>query len=290
MSYDLYFYQPKRAALTKDQIAAYLGTHLVQPNEQGDEWFFANPDTEVYYLFDYSGPDAIDANESFSEYDNTHFSFNLNFMRPSFFGREAFRFTERFMNDLDLYVLNPQSATETPYKATATALFEEWNRINLAASTDHFSDTQSCYLPADQSDQAWEYNFHRQTLQEEAGIDYFVPRVFFFKTRQHHEAFTLAVWPAPLPAVIPPADHYLITRQYKRWFRTVEDRILVSRQELDELLGRHAAPFHFRDCRIIHPAPAQRLKNKVKALRGGPSLEEFAERLAIENLYNAKPA
>ena len=90
MSYDLFFCKPKGKSLSEEQIGNYLSQNLVAKGEDGNQWFYTNEDTGVYYLFDHDEPDndpeSMELYESFEDFDNTHFSFNLNFMRPSFFG------------------------------------------------------------------------------------------------------------------------------------------------------------------------------------------------------------
>jgi hypothetical protein len=50
--------------------------------------------------------------ENFTDLDNIYFTFNLNYLRPDFFGQFAFEFVDKFVKDLDLFVLNPQSTTD----------------------------------------------------------------------------------------------------------------------------------------------------------------------------------
>ena len=120
MSYDLYFYKSKKTNITESQISKYLSANLIPVNKEGNQWFFENEDTDVYFSIEINDPndepDTIELFESFAEFDNTGFSFNINFMRPSFFGEEAFLFVEKFIQDLDLFVLNPQQDFDLPYK------------------------------------------------------------------------------------------------------------------------------------------------------------------------------
>ncbi len=86
MSYDLYFYKQKGTVLSENQIAKYLTDNLVSVTENSNQWIYENEDTEVYYSFDHNepedDPESIELYESFADFENTHFSFNLNFMRP----------------------------------------------------------------------------------------------------------------------------------------------------------------------------------------------------------------
>ncbi len=293
MSYDLFFYKSKRADLSKVQIGNYLSENLVQKNEDSNQWFYENTDTEVYYLFEHNepenDPENIELYESFREFDNTQFSFNINFMRPCFFGLEAFQFVEKFTRDLKLLVFNPQSGSENPYLPTKEELFESWNKTNLWSSAGHFEKHQSCFLPADKTNAIWNYNFNRRHLQNELGGQYFVPKIFFFKTKQTNEVVTVTSWTEHIPNVIPPADYFLLSRKYKKFFRTVKDNILISRQTIFNNFNSYFDEFEFPGCKIIHPGNAAKIKDKFNSLKAEQTLADFAERLPMENLYNAKP-
>ncbi|MBS1738449.1 MAG: hypothetical protein JSS98_17850 [Bacteroidetes bacterium] len=293
MSYDLYFYKQKGTNLSETDIANYLTENLVLKNEHANQWFYENEDTEVYYSFDQNepeeDPESIELYESFADFDNTHFSFNLNFMRPSFFGLEAFQFLENILADLNLFVLNPQSDFENPTKATKNELFENWNKTNLWASRDHYKEMESCYLQADKSNEIWDYNFNRNRLQKELGEQYFVPKIFFFKRKQTNDVVTVTSWTEHIPIVIPPADYFLLTRHYKKLFRTIKDNVLVSRQTIINNFGSYFNDFEFQNCKIIHPNNAASVKDKFNSIKSEKTLTDFAERLPMENLYNAKP-
>lgn len=293
MSYDLFFYKQKGTEISTDKISKYLSDNLVSANEGNTQWFFENEDTEVYFSFDYNEPypdiEVDGEAEPIENFDDTNFTFNLNFIRPSFFGLEAFKFVEQFCYDLNLFVLNPQSNSEQPYKPNRQEQFETWNKTNLWASKDHFKEMQSCYLSEEECNKVWEYNSNRQNLQQKLGEGYFVPKIFFFKTKQTNEPFTLTIWTEHIPIVLPTTDYILLTRQYKKFFRTVKDTVLVSRATLLNVFGDFFDNFEFPNCKIIHQTKADQVKDKFNSIKAEKGLTEFAERLGMENLYNAKP-
>ncbi len=187
MSYDLYFYKQKGEDISADKISKYLSDNLVPANEENTQWFFEHEDREVYFSFDYYetdekfGPD--EEIKPIENFENTNFSFNLNFMRPSFFGLEAFKFVEQFCSDLNLFILNPQSNSGQPYKSNRQEQFDTWNKTNLWASKEHFKKMQSCFLSEEDCIKVWEYNSNRKNMQQKLGDEYFVPKIFFFKIK-----------------------------------------------------------------------------------------------------------
>lgn len=293
MSYDLFFYKQKESEISTEKISKYLSDNLVPANEGNSQWFYENEDTEAYFSFDYNESDADyepdEEVEPIEYFDDTNFSFNLNFMRPSFFGLEAFKFVEQFCKDLNLFVLNPQGDSEQPYKPNQQEQFENWNKTNLWSSKEHFKEMQSCFLSEEETFKVWEFNSNRQKIQQKLGEGYFVPRIIFLKTKQKNEAITLTIWTEHIPIVLPTTDYILLTRQYKKFFRTVKDTVLVSRTTFINEFGNYFDNFDFPNCKIIYTENAENIKGKFNSIKAEKELSNFAERLGMENLYNAKP-
>jgi hypothetical protein len=292
MSYDLYFYKQKGKGPTESEIANYLTDNLVPVNESNNQWFFENEDTEVYFSIEVNEPEddseTIELFESFKNFDNTRFSFNLNFMRPSFFGLEAFDFVEKFINDLGLFVLNPQKDFENPYIPKKEDLFENWNRTNLSASRDNF-DEESHYYPLEESNEVWKLNFNRQRLQEEIGDEYFVSRIFFCKTFKDNKIVTLSTWAEHIPNILPKADYYLLSREYKKFFKTVKDTVLISRQTFLAKFEKYFEDHPYNGCKIIHPANASKVGDVFNGVKSELKFEKYMVRIGMDKLYNAKP-
>jgi hypothetical protein len=116
-----------------------------------------------------------------------------------------------------------------------------------------------------------------------------VPKIFFFKTKQTNKVITITRWIEHLPNVIPPADYFLLTRQYRKLFKIVKDNILVSRQTILNNFGSYFDEFEFKNCKIIRPTNAIKIKDKFNSITSEQTLVAFAERLPMEKLYNAKP-
>jgi len=274
MSFDLYFYKKKGSTVTEKAIARFLAIHSGLDTDNVTEWLFENKATQVYFMFNLNeeknDPDDIELYECFEDYDNTRFSFNLNFLRPSFFGLEAFQFIDRLIAEFDLFVLNPQGSHEGPYKATKEDLFSSWNQTNLVASANRFNPLTCGYLPEDQSNEIWEYNSRVSDTQEQLGEAYFVPRIFFMKTKKDNQVVTLTTWTQHIPCIIPPTDYVLLIRQYRKMFSTANDTVLISRTSLMEKLGAYFEDFPLKGCKIIRP------NNAGKAQKGFNTIPQGA--------------
>jgi hypothetical protein len=289
MSYDLYFFKRKESKITEIEVANYLSTNLVA--EQNSQWIFQNNDTEVYFIFEKNETETdeeeIEFEENYEDFESLNFMFILNFLRPSFFGIEAFEFIEKMISDLDIYISNPQSDKEIPYKPKKEELFENWNSTNLSSSSQHFAE-QNSYLEIEKSNEIWKYNFHRNQIQDNLGGNYFVPKMFFFKTKSENKVITVSSWTEHIPNVFPPADYFLLTKVQKKLFRTVQENILLSRENLLNRFGEYLNDYEYSNCKIIHPENAKKIKDLFNSTKSELNLENFAERIQIENLFNKK--
>ncbi len=291
MSYDLFFYKRKDSNLTTNQIGEYLSNNLTTINENGSQWFFVNEDTEVYYSFEINDePDEEDEKEelpdSFLDFVNTNIVFSLNFMRPSFFGKEAFDFVEKFINDLDLFVLNPQGGDDAPSKPTSKYLFENWNKTNIWASIEHF-DKQSLFYPIDKSNNVWEYNYKRQQIQNEVGGEYFVSKNFFFKEIVTNKVVTLSMWTEHIPNILPKTDYYLLGRKYRKLFTTVEEMVLLTKEEFNSIFSSYFEPYTVTDTIIIHPHKAASIEKVFNSVKSNLNFKEHLKRITADSITNA---
>lgn len=295
MSYDLYFYKRKSSNLTESKIAEYLTNNLTSTSESDKQWFVENEDTETYFSFDQNEPEtdeeSIELFESFTDFDNTHFTFNLNFLRPDFFGQFAFGFVHKFINDLDLYVLNPQSPTDpdNPIKTTGITLYENWSGANFENSANLFKEYDLEFYPLDKSNDFYNYNHNKSRFQENLGNNYFVPKLYLLKRKTDGQIITLSTWTEHIPNVFPPADYFLLIKRYKKLFRTVEEAGLICSDTFNERFGNFLDNFDFENCKIIHPDNAEKVKDVFNTTKIEHKLVDFADRVQIEKLVNVKP-
>ncbi|WP_290798268.1 hypothetical protein [Flavihumibacter sp. UBA7668] len=291
MSFDLFFYKKKKSLLTKEDITVYLDEQISREHEKASEWFYENPDTGVYFYFELSKPDLFNENpeESLPDFEDLHFSFNLNFMRPDFFGMEAFKFVQELITVFDLYILNPQGNAEVPIKESETSLFQSWLNGNKWASIDYFKEIKASYIHPGKSSKVWQYNYNKNKLQKELGDVYFVPTIFFLRKKENNEVITLSTWFQHIPTVIPPADFFLLGKEYKHWFKTVKESILVDYDTLIKTFDGDFEDYTPDGSKIIHPEIAEKIGNKFNRLRSSLHLESFAESIPMENLFNYRP-
>lgn len=229
MSFDLYFYKRKDNQLTEEQVAEYMNDNIPHNvSEQPKQWSYENPATAVYFLIDWNEPseelEDIQIFDSFQYYKNLNFSFSINFFRPRFFGLEIFPIIEKFINDLDLYVLDPQDETDAgnPKKFTIGYFREQWIRHNDRVTLDLFTELNFEYLPVDKSNYLWWFQMHREELQNTLSDDIFVPGYFVIKSKEDGQLYTACVWPQHIPIILPPVDYLIIQKNIKSFLKMLK--------------------------------------------------------------------
>ena len=297
MSYDLYFYKKKTSNLTESQIADYLTFKLSPSSLSGNkQWFVDDKLTEVYYSIDHNEPKTDDESiklfESLDDYENTHFTFSLNYIRPDFFGRGPFDFfIKRLIIDLDLYVLNPQSITNSnhPIKPKENELYENWSQINEIQSANLFYKNGLEYYPLDKSNEFYNYNSNIFRLQADLNEIYSIPKLYLYKKKYDGQLITICEWVECTPSVFPSADYFILIKKYEEKSKLVEEVGLISSDTFNERFESFITNFKFENCKIIHPKKAGKAKDIFNATKIEHNLSDFAVRVPIDKLVNVKP-
>lgn len=298
MSFDLYFYKRKDSPLTEEQAAAYLTKNLAYNiSDHERQWNYENPETGVYFLIDWNKPEddqeSIEIFDNFSDYQNLNFSFSINFFRPRFFAYEIFPIIEKFIRDLDLFVLDLQDETEPnhPKKFADGHLQEQWIRHNDGVTLDRFSDLNFEYLPIEKSDYLWQFQFQRDDFQNSLTEDLFVSGYFVLKSKEDNQLYTACVWPTHISIIIPPVDFLIVKKEYKRLFKMVTETGLVS---YDKVLTEFADDFEdytykIPNLKVFRNTGSDKIKKKFNALKLGKTASEFGSGVGFDNFVNVRP-
>nr|WP_321454029.1 hypothetical protein [uncultured Carboxylicivirga sp.] len=288
MSYDLYFYKQKDCKTTESDIRSYLSVTF-QNTENSDQFWYENKETGVYFSFDYDKPEPDDeAIEGLEEFDNTNWMFNINFLRPQFFGLEAFPVVEKFINDLNLIVFNPQvGGSENPAKYSYKDLFDNWNNINAGHSAEYFKEYELFYLDLDKSNKSWEFNQNRLALQDKLGEMTFVPGIFYFKERKTGVISTLCVWPEHISTIIPEVDYFIIQKKIKKLFGKKESSGLVDYVTIKNTFNDFITKENGYE--LISPADSLKIEKLFNGLDYYCDFKDFGEGMTVDKIVNYKP-
>ncbi len=288
MSYELNFYKRKTDTISRADIDNYLGKLSYITSENETQWIYDNEDTGVYCIFEYNKPEEEESeidNKYIEDFENTYFTFIINFFRPQFFGYECFPLVNKFVEDLDLFISNPQNSYE-PKRYDLGELEQDWGLANLSYSKSKFKEIGLNYLELEKSNNSWEFNLNKSKLQNVLGDDYFVPRIFYLKQKNSNTIETMSVWPDNIPYILPEVDYILVQREIKKFFKIINDDGLISYSDLLSQLGQY-----FKDdkgYKIIHPENANNISKLYNELPLFATLEDFGEVVHVENFVNVQ--
>jgi hypothetical protein len=298
MSFDLYFYKRKDIHQTEEQLADYLTKNLAHNiSDHPRQWNYENPATGVYFLIDWNEPedepDRIEIFDNFQEYKYLNFSFSINFFRPRFFGVEIFPIIEKFISDLDLFVLDSQDETDpdNPRKFPTGYFQEQWIRQNDGVTIDQFKELNFEYFPVDKSNYLWWFQSHKEEIQNNLTEDIFVPGFFVLKSKEDGQLYTACVWPQHISIIIPPVDFVIVQKEYKKLFKKVEESGLVP---YDAILSEFADDFEDYDfevpnLKVFRNNDSASTKKKFNSLKLGKTVSEFGDGISFDNFVNVRP-
>ena len=89
---------------------------------------YENETTGVFCLFETYESEDEEEND-FGDIEDTNLCFNINYVRPDFFGIESFKIVDKLTEKFDLYVLDPQAEGE-PLKYKKGELLKSWLKSN----------------------------------------------------------------------------------------------------------------------------------------------------------------
>jgi hypothetical protein len=290
MSYDLIFYTKRDAILDLNQVFSYLDEKLgIDDNKDRTQWFFQNEETGSYFSIDYSVSSEVDEFLFGSEYTKTGFSFNINYLRPEYFGLEAFPYVEDLIVTFNFLVYNPQGNEELA-EFIKGSLFENWKKINRENSIENYKRQKLNYLELSKSNYSWSFCVNRVSLQKSLTDDIFVAGIFFNKLRNTNEVLTLSIWPECIPVVLPITDNVFIVKRAKKLFGVSEEKGLVPFEVILNTLKGSIKPTKYNgiECFILSEDDSVEAKKKFDGIKIDSSLVENIEGLAIETIVNYK--
>ncbi len=295
MSFDLYFYKRTENKLSEQDFADYLNKNLpFNISEHPKQWDYENEETGVYFLIDWNEPnteqEVIEIFDSFSDYTYLNFSCSINFFRPRYFGLEIFPIIDKLVKDLDLFVLNPQDESnhDKPIKYFDNYIRDQWIRHNDKVTLEQYDKLGFKYFALDKSNYMWWYMFHRQEIQDNLKEDVFIAGYFLLQSNEDNNVYTVTTWTNHIPCVLPLVDYIIIQKNYKRFFKTVEETGLVSYSTIMDKFGNFFKPFNHEipDLKIIHQKESDLIEKDFNNLKVWKTTKEFGSLIGKDGFVN----
>ncbi|AXP80976.1 hypothetical protein CJ739_1891 [Mariniflexile rhizosphaerae] len=287
MSFDLNFYKKGNNEVSISEMVEFLNTIPMLESKSEDQIVYENETTGVFCLFEtYESEESeVEDENDFEDLEDTNLCFNINYVRPDFFGIESFELVDKLIEKFDLYVLDPQ-AEAVPIKYKKGELLKSWLKSNEKISKSYFKEWELNYLELEKSNYCWEFCYNKNELQEKLTEEYFVPNIFYLNKNGTENVETLCVWPEHIPFVLPKVDFVLIQKRIKKLFRTKEESGLVKYETIIEKLGEYFE--NENDYKIIHPKNEEKIKPIFNSLEIFTTIEKYGKGISVDKIVNYK--
>ncbi len=300
MSHHIYFCSSSERRVTVEELRKVFQSleyvRIIDLENDKFQAVYENPQTDVYATFDYDPEDEESAEEVGVPpgFRDIHLYFLLNYVRPSFFGRESIPLVERVALGLGVQVVDPQDdaigGSGQVKECRPGELIQSWRTNNEWAIRTLEQDRKEgkseldpfLHLPLEKSMYWWNYTRNQEKFQRELGDDTFAPTLLLLKKAKERTVRTAYIWTEGIPQVFPVADFVLLQNLKKNWRgQSIKKKLLcLSYSEvtkhLDTLL--HDCPASVPRMRRLRPEDSKQIKKLFKRLEG-PAFRGF-ERIA----------
>lgn len=287
MSLDLNFYKKTDNKVSTSEMVEFLNTIPMLESKTENQIVYENETTGVFCLFETyeSEENEEEQKDEFDGFVDTNLCFNINYLRPDFFGIESFELVNKLVEKFDLYVLDPQDEGE-PLKYQEGELLKNWLTSNEKICKTYFEEYNLKYLELEKSNYCWKFCYNRNELQEKLTQEYFVPNIFYVNKKGTETVETLCVWPEHIPFVLPEVDFVLIQKRIKKFFRTKEESGLVKYKTIIENLGEYFETEN--DYKIVHPKNEENIKPIFNSLEIFTTIKEYGNGISVDKIVNYK--
>ena len=243
MSYDL-FMKPRLGTVTREEFLRYFASRA-HYEDVGDQAWYRNKDTGVYFVFERSDTTPSNAPDSGESEGDLPLSFNINYFRPSFFGKEAEPEVQAFIRQFDLLVSDPQIGGMGTGEYNSAKFLIGWangNEFGYRAILQQDSEQALFTAPELELEQIWRWNFKRLEVQAMVGESHFVPRIFFLNI--DGDAKSAVVWPDAIPSLLPKVAYLVVGRRElapKRLFRQASDTARIAWWQAERVIRDHSS-------------------------------------------------
>jgi hypothetical protein len=271
MSYDLYFCARVTRGLSFDEVAAWSRRYAFFKQSGETQLFYEDDRTGVYFSLEYSEPGERSELDIPADVFDTGLTFNLNYIRPSFFALEAMPIAEALARQFDLVMFDPQGEPSIG-GFSSEVLVESWSKSNRWAVGAMASEdpTGLFYLPPSTSAEFWTYMCDYSRFSKELeSQDVFVPQQLLFSVKNSQQASTAIVWTEGIHLIIPRTD-WIIVMFPKSFWRKESEMVCFKSEAVLTPMTEYLLDFDAdRNIRMLPPENLKRASKVLKALRDG---------------------
>jgi hypothetical protein len=301
MSFDLYFAWRKRERIDFNEVVRW-SEQIANFTRNPAQLWYKNALTGVYFSIDFDdGPpkpegEGIDVADG---YFDTALSFNLNFIRPSYFAFEAMPVIEQLVSKFGLYVINPQDHETGPASGrgvTAEALIRSWLQSHERAILmllEHSASARPFAMPAPASLYLRRYQKSKTDLERSCGEDIFVPSLLAARRKSDSVVGRAITYTESLPTIVPECEWVFLVRRKKGLLQSKKDAdvSVISSATFRQALETCLKPFTWQSAavEIIEPKSAASAGRIISRIERTIPKTEF-EVVALDSFIDVEVA
>jgi hypothetical protein len=281
MSYDLYFKRSQPLPILELR-SFFVDRRHYEMN--GDQAWYGNEDTGVYFSFEPSEPEK-DAESEFQ----AQAAFNMNMFRPHFFALEAAPEIDAFVRHFEFEIFDPQMGGMADGIFSMEGFIRSWNNSNQFGYRAYLQQEPSPDVlhtrPTEELEAVWRWNHQKESIQSSLGEDIFVPRIMWVTVGG--QLGSAVVWPDGISTLIPQVDMIIVGRDElapRRFFRAQKDTCAITQASVDGILAPFEAGAYPLPCRV--PQYASPPENVERFVRGLPADSRPLEGITADKILN----
>jgi hypothetical protein len=274
VSHDLHLAMRRGTTLDAERLAAVLARQRHWKRADAKAWRYEDPETGVYGTLESDAdPPPLSADLVAAD-----LLANLNYARPSFFGRQFLPLIVEIANALDLRVVDPQDheigGDAKPKVAVLEELLATWD----AGNAKSFGVARPLAVDLPRMSRAntlawWEYMRARAEYKARLGERAFVPDLRLVRRTGTDRVVRLVIWVEGNPALFPACDLVAVLRPDAK--KQFEMRGVIDRATLLDRLAPLMAETEFEDLPPQSILPAEQA-DEAPSRAGSLPLEAFA--------------
>lgn len=121
--------------------------------------------------------------------------------------------------------------------------------------------------------------------------DIYVSGVFVVESKKDGQLYTVGIWPTHIPLILPRVDYVMVKKNFKKFFKMVEESGPVRYDAIMNKLGRYFEDFEsdVSGLKILRQENADQIKKEFNALKIEGTVSGFGVKINLDSFVNVRP-
>ncbi|MDF2699194.1 MAG: hypothetical protein K0Q49_750 [Haloplasmataceae bacterium] len=228
MAFDLIFFKNKNDKTKLQEIVDYFDALPNFESKTYDDlnysFVYFNENNDVYFIINYNLAYNLENQELTipDDYEFSYLVFTINYLRATFFAKEAIPLVTEFAMKFNLLILNPQTDHLSLSTYSVDELINSYNSSNIAYCKEFSEQIPLRVLANEKSNYAYTYLNEYKKIQSTIEDQISVPKMQFLKDTSDNNVYTAITWNNAVPIILPKCDFVIVLKEVKSLFGLVK--------------------------------------------------------------------